>query len=633
MSVNIMIKRLSLITICIAVIAFAIFVLVETVTFSKTLKKEIDSKILYETQRIANQMSTVFENAEGSVDTLCAEINHNFNIHKQMQSPDYIRAYITEYSPVIKDALSEIEDSQGLYLTFSPEITDRNGAYEIWYSYDKAGELVVTDATSNGIYYESFEDELFPTMHYYFGAIENPGKGIWTEPYTDTDIDEEVIAYSRAVYSDGILIGVVGTDIYTKHTVRLINEMEIESDGMIFLMNEHNNLIISSDNAKETDIIDSPEVWKNVTKDMENKNEGAFNVKWHNEKMRVSFSRLSNDWKLAVISYQSALYEPLNSIISVIIVLSVILVMLLAIAILLTVRHFSSPLDKAVKMLRILNLEDKLEEKDTAEIKNDNDIEELVKNVMERQRMNDIILANQSRLAFAGKMMNSITHQWKQPLNNINIIMGNLKDDIRDGNLNDEDALYAVSRIEMLTTGMSDTLRDFTEYLKPDTVIVMFKVANVVNAAAELLRDRMRSAGIAIKIYAEGDLTSSGYRNSLYHVILNVLNNAIDAIIEKKGGGGIIDVKIQHSVTDADRIVIEIFNNGIQLSENIKQNLFKPYYTTKSGTDGTGLGLAISRHFIEESMDGKIMLENYKDGVRCTIVIKEYKEQLTEIKK
>ena len=70
--------------------------------------------------------------------------------------------------------------------------------------------------------------------------------------------------------------------------------------------------------------------------------------------------------------------------------------------------------------------------------------------------------------------------------------------------------------------------------------------------------------------------------------------------------------------------MIEIFNDGVPLSDSAQQNLFKPYYTTKSGSDGTGLGLAISRHFIEESMDGKISLENCRGGVKCTIVINEH---------
>ena len=300
------------------------------------------------------------------------------------------------------------------------------------------------------------------------------------------------------------------------------------------------------------------------------------------------------------------------------------MIVLLVFAISFAVQHLSSPVDKAVKMLKMLDLDDQLEHSDAADIKDDNDIEALVKKTVERQRMNDIILANQSRLASAGEMMSAITHQWKQPLNNINIVMGNLKDDIMSGELDEESALYAVSRVEKLTTGMSETLSDFTEYLKPDTKLVAFSVSDVINAAAELLRDKIRSAGITLEIHGDSTLISYGYRNSLYHVILNVLGNAIDAISEKGAGSGLISVDMHRSETEPGRLMIEIFNDGVPLSDSAQRNLFKPYYTTKSGSDGTGLGLAISRHFIEESMDGKIALENCSGGVRCTIVINEH---------
>ncbi|MFR4018161.1 MAG: sensor histidine kinase [Clostridia bacterium] len=361
-----------------------------------------------------------------------------------------------------------------------------------------------------------------------------------------------------------------------------------------------------------------------MTKNTNGRDDGVFDAKWHDDTMRVSFSRLSNDWKLAIISYEDALYETLNNVLGVIIALSFTMIVLLVFAISFAVQHLSSPVDKAVKMLKMLDLDDQLEHSDAADIKDDNDIEALVKKTVERQRMNDIILANQSRLASAGEMMSAITHQWKQPLNNINIVMGNLKDDIMSGELYEESALYAVSRVEKLTTGMSETLSDFTEYLKPDTQLVAFSVSDVINAAAELLRDKIRSAGITLEIHGDSTLISYGYRNSLYHVILNVLGNAIDAISEKGAGSGLISVDMHRSETEPGRLMIEIFNDGVPLSDSAQRNLFKPYYTTKSGSDGTGLGLAISRHFIEESMDGKIALENCSGGVRCTIVINEH---------
>lgn len=577
-------------------------------------------------QKFANQISMVFENAEGSVDTLCAEISNRFDIGEQLRDPSYIKKYMEEYAPVIKDALADIEDSQGLYITFAPEITDRQGPYEVWYSYDKNGRLTYTDAMNNGIYYESFEDEEFPTMQYYFSAVANPGEGVWNEPYLDTDIDEEVIAYSRAVYSGETLIGVVGTDIYTRHTTDLISDMRAENDGMVLLMDSSNNMIISSDNMSKEDMPGSGRLWKTITEKMEGKDDGAFDVDCKGETMRISFSKLSNDWKLAIINYEDKLYSTYNNMVAIVISLSVILLVLLSMAIYFAVRHFSSPVDRAVKMLHMMELDNQVDEGEATGIKDEGDIELLVKKAVKRQRMNDIMLANQSRLASVGEMMANVTHQWKQPLNNINIVMGNLKDDIENGEFSEEEALIAISKVEHLTTGMSDTLTDFSDYLKPDTSLVTFNVKAVADAVLELFRDRVKTRNIQVTVSGDESLMSYGYKNSLYHVILNVIDNAIYAIDERGEGNGRIDIEIRRSRDKSGRVVIEIFNNGIPLSESERKNLFRPYYTTKDSKDGTGLGLVISRHFIEESMDGEISLENYNDGVRCIIIINEKEE-------
>ncbi len=620
---NPIVKKISVITACIAIFVFAASATVETVTFSRALKETTDDKLIYETKQFANQISMVFENAEGAVDALCAQVAHDFHLERQMSDPSYIRSYIAEHSPVVRDALVDIEGSQGLYMTFSPDITDRDGAYEIWYSYDKEGHIRETDATSNGIYYESFEDENFPTMKYYFSAVNSPGEGVWTEPYTDWDIGQEVMAYSRAVYVDDMPVCVIGTDIYTTYTTDLISDMKVENDGMVFLLDQNNAQVVSSHNVKGTGILQADRLWEEITEKMEGRDSGDLDADWNGETMRISFSQLSNDWKLAIVNYEDKLYEAYDSILTIVILLSSLLVALLVVAVYLAVRYFSSPVDRAVKMLKMMDLGGQLEEGETEEVRGEGDVEALVKKVMERQRMNDIMLAHKSRQAAAGEMMGNVVHQWKQPLNNINIIMGMLKDDIENGDATKESALAAVKRVERLTTGMSETLGDFSEYLKPDRKTVSFSVRNVVMAVMELMKDKTKARNIKVSVEGGEGLMSRGYRNSLYHVILNVVDNAIDAIDEKGGDGGTIRVQIRRSSTEKGKIAIEIFNDGVQLSEQSRAKLFRPYYTTKGTGDGTGLGLAISKHLIEESMDGQLTLENCDGGVRCIMTVRE----------
>lgn len=618
---NPIVKKISVITACIAIFIFAAFATIETITFSGAIRKTTDDKLIYETEQFANQISMVFENAEGAVDALCAQVSHDFDLKRQLADPSYIRSYMAEYAPVIRDALVDIEGSQGLYITFSPEITDRDGVYEIWYSYDREGRIRETDAMSNGIYYESFEDEDFPTMQYYFSAADNPAEGVWTEPYMDSDIDQEVMAYSRAVYVEGTLAGVIGTDIYTAYTTDLISDMKVENDGMVFLLDQNNRQVVSSHNVRGTGINKDEVLWQEITEKMEERSSGDFDVSWNGETMRVSFSQLSNDWKLAIVNYEARLYSTYDNILAIVILLSSLLFILLAAAVYLTARYFSSPVERAVKMLKLMDLGGQLDDEETAGIKDDGDVETIVKKALKRQRMNDIMLAHRSRQAAVGEMMGNVVHQWKQPLNKINIIMGDLKDDIEEGLLTEENARNAVKKVEQLTTGMSETLSDFSEYLKPDSKLVSFSVRDVVVAVMELMKDKIRAQNIKVSIEGGEGLKSKGYRNALYHVILNVVDNAVDAI-EEKGGGGVIRVNIGPSQEAEGSIAIEIFNDGKQLSGNWGE-LFSPYYTTKEGHGGTGLGLAISKHLIEESMDGDISLENFEDGVRCVMTVKE----------
>lgn len=624
---NRIVKKILIIAICLAFFAIAAFAAVDTAAFSKVLKKTMDDKIYYETSQFANQLSMIFENAEGSVDALCADVQNEFDLDAQLADSSYIDSYIEEHSPIIRDALIDIEDSQGLFLTFNPAITDREKVYEIWYAYDKDGRMVAADAAVNGIYYEAFDDRSYPTMMYYFNAADSRDEGVWTEPWMDPDINEELITYSRAVYLGDTLIGVLGTDIYTEHTIDLISSMKVEHGGMIFLLDENNDQIISSDNVRQTDILQADEMWADITKNMAGRESGLFDADWNGEPMRVSFSELSNGWKLAALHYEKRMYHSYRNILAVVIVLSAGLIILLMAAMFITLKHFSSPVDKAIGMLKMMDLEHQIEEKDARDIKKEDDIVLIVDKAVKRQRMNDIMLANQSRLAAAGEMMGNVTHQWKQPLNNINIVMGMLKDDIKSGSMSEESALEAISKVERMTTGMSETLSDFSDYLKPDTELVTFSVNHIIQSVMELMKDKIKTRNIAVSVSGSEELYSYGYKNSLYHVILNIVNNAIDAIDAKGAGEGRIEICTCRQDGAEGKIRIEIFNNGVQLTDSEKENLFKPYYTTKGKADGTGLGLAISRHFIEDSMDGEITLENYGDGVRCVMIINEKEDR------
>ncbi|WP_172185447.1 hybrid sensor histidine kinase/response regulator [Microcoleus asticus] len=104
------------------------------------------------------------------------------------------------------------------------------------------------------------------------------------------------------------------------------------------------------------------------------------------------------------------------------------------------------------------------------------------------------------------------------------------------------------------------------------------------------------------------------YAGQLNQVFMNILGNAIDAVNESNIGRTYAEIKAnpnQIIVTtelsgDRQQVVIRIKDNGIGMSEAVREKVFDNLFTTKSVGQGTGLGLAIARQIVEETHGGKL---------------------------
>ena len=98
----------------------------------------------------------------------------------------------------------------------------------------------------------------------------------------------------------------------------------------------------------------------------------------------------------------------------------------------------------------------------------------------------------------------------------------------------------------------------------------------------------------------------------IQQVILNLINNAIDAI----GKDGTVSVK---SSRDSSQIKVVIADTGPGIPESMQKKIFDPFFTTKNTGKGTGLGLWISYNIIEK-MGGKLSLQS-KEGQGAAFTI------------
>ena len=227
-------------------------------------------------------------------------------------------------------------------------------------------------------------------------------------------------------------------------------------------------------------------------------------------------------------------------------------------------------------------------------------------------------LMHQSKLAAMGEMMGSVAHQWRQPLNEININIEMLEEYYDLGEIDQTFIEEYISKNTKIIQFLSKTINNFSDFFRSKKQKADFSLKHCINNTLNLLLARLKKHSISLDIFGE-DITIFGLSNELQQVILNIINNAIDVIDQQNRTDGTIKINIESS---DNYITLTICDNGGGMEEAIIDRVFEPYFTTKEQGKGIGMGLYISRMIVEKNLDGELTAENYKDGTKFTIKLK-----------
>jgi len=265
----------------------------------------------------------------------------------------------------------------------------------------------------------------------------------------------------------------------------------------------------------------------------------------------------------------------------------------------------------------ISKLYDLLEAEAENLVKEANNLELRVKEEIEKNRAKDRILENQTKLAALGEMIGNIAHQWRHPITRLSLIMQNIKSLYDEKKLTREIFLrYYTQSLDQIDY-MSETIEDFRNFYKEDKEKSLFDLENAIKNACKIANASTKHEGINVSIKATNKFDILGYQNQFSQVILNIIQNAKDALEENQIKKPIIEINLWKK---DHKICISIEDNagGIKL-ENLN-DIFNAYVTTKQ-KNGTGIGLYMSRTIIEENFNGKLYVKNTDAGAIFTIVI------------
>lgn len=178
---------------------------------------------------------------------------------------------------------------------------------------------------------------------------------------------------------------------------------------------------------------------------------------------------------------------------------------------------------------------------------------------------------------------------------------------------------YFKNNANIHITLMSETIDDFKNFFKPEEKKEYFEINSLILHILNIIQPGLNKEGIKIIFLSKNTYKCIGYKNSLGHAILNIINNAKDALQEKDIENKKIIVEINEREDD---IIISISDNAGGIDEAIKEKIFDPYFSTKEEKNGTGLGLYMTRMIIVEHMDSKIEVYNNHEGAVFNIILK-----------
>lgn len=236
---------------------------------------------------------------------------------------------------------------------------------------------------------------------------------------------------------------------------------------------------------------------------------------------------------------------------------------------------------------------------------------------IQKSRQKDLIMMHQSRLAAMGEMIGLIAHQWKQPLNALNILLYNIKDFLYEKGLDDREFDDLMEKGVDLIGRMSTTIDDFRYFFRRSLEKENFCVNKVIKKTLIVLDGNFKYNNISVTVNERDESIVFGFPNEYSQVILNLLGNAKDAVIARGVDGKItIDV-----LNENNCVVLKVRDNGGGIPEDIMDKIFNPHFTTKEVDKGTGIGLYMSKMIIEEHMGGRISVKNTADGAEFKIVV------------
>jgi len=228
-------------------------------------------------------------------------------------------------------------------------------------------------------------------------------------------------------------------------------------------------------------------------------------------------------------------------------------------------------------------------------------------------------LQHMEKLAVAGRLAASISHEINNPLEAVS----NLLYLLRSEELSDAGREYLALAGKELSR-VSEITKQVLGFYRSNRTPTPVRVRSIVDHAVTILRERININDVRVTLRIPDEASAFACSGELQQVILNLLKNAIDAV--GTGGG----IEVQASINDSGLLELLVIDSGPGVAPEAVARIFEPFFTTKTNS-GTGLGLWVAQQLVRKN-GGNIQFISSTlppTGTRVSVFLPAYSQTLS----
>ena len=222
-----------------------------------------------------------------------------------------------------------------------------------------------------------------------------------------------------------------------------------------------------------------------------------------------------------------------------------------------------------------------------------------------------------SKMAAVGEMATGVAHEINNPLGNIETLRTWILDLVTDQGLAAEDVPEVIASAQKIGDQVERCRRITHDLLRfsrrSDSEQVSTNLGGFIEEMVAMIEHRARSENVHFEIQTDPLPSVLLSPSKLQQIVLNILNNAVDAMEGKGGTARVMLLRV------GDRVQITFSDTGSGIAAEHLPRIFEPFFTTKPVGKGTGLGLAVCYGLVQQ-MGGSLTVKS-RLGVGTTFTL------------